>query len=74
MADDQPPGLFGNDPDLPSGSAPRTQPVSGVARVRLPNRRQLELRPSDLDSLLPEGQPSGSIGRGWSGRGASGPT
>ena len=29
-----------------------TQPQ---VRVLLPNRKQLELRPSDLDSLLPEG-------------------
>lgn len=27
----------------------------GVARVQKPNRTQLELRPSDLESLLPEG-------------------
>jgi transposase len=27
----------------------------GVARVQMPNRSQLELRPSDLESLLPEG-------------------
>lgn len=55
MADDQQPGLFGSDPDLPSVAAGHPQPMPGVARVRLPNRRQLELRPSDLDSLLPEG-------------------
>jgi transposase len=27
----------------------------GVARVLMPNRKQVELRPSDLESLLPEG-------------------
>lgn len=27
----------------------------GIARVQKPNRKQLELRPSDLESLLPEG-------------------
>ena len=29
--------------------------MAGVARVRLPNRVQLELRACDLESLLPEG-------------------
>lgn len=32
-----------------------TEKPKGVARVQMPNRTQLELRPSDLESLLPEG-------------------
>ena len=55
MADDLQPGLFDHDPDLPAPGEPRDEPAPGIARVRLPNRAQLELRPSDLDSLLPEG-------------------
>ncbi len=55
MADDLQPGLFDSDPDMLAPAEPREEPAPGVARVRLPNRAQLELRPSDLDSLLPEG-------------------
>ena len=55
MADDLQPGLFDSDPDLLAPAKPREEPAPGVARVRLPNRAQLELRASDLDSLLPEG-------------------
>ena len=55
MADDLRPGLFDSDPDLLAPAKPREEPAPGVARVRLPNRAQLELRASDLDSLLPEG-------------------
>jgi transposase len=55
MAEDLQPGLFDDDPDVPVPAEPRGEPVPGVARVRMPNRAQLELRPSDLDSLLPEG-------------------
>jgi transposase len=50
------PDLFA-DGNETSGSALPTQkarPV-GIARVQKPNRKQLELRPSDLESLLPEG-------------------
>jgi transposase len=40
-----------------SGSALPIQNAKavGIARVQRPNRKQLELRPSDLESLLPEG-------------------
>lgn len=42
--------------DAPERLAPPTLAKgSGKARVLLPNRRQLELRPCDLESLLPEG-------------------
>jgi transposase len=54
MADERQPGLFEHDPDLLAAAEPRNAPP-GIARVRLPNRTQLELRPSDLESLLPEG-------------------
>ena len=40
--------------DLPSPDAPRQQPEVTVApRLQRPNRAQLELRPVDLESLLP---------------------
>jgi transposase len=45
-------------PDVPiPAEAPlSTKPIAlGVARVLMPNRAQLELRASDLESLLPEG-------------------
>jgi len=45
-------------PDAPIPAEPflPTKPVAlGVARVLMPNRAQLELRASDLESLLPEG-------------------
>ena len=35
----------------------------GVARVQMPNRNQLELRPSDLESLLPEGHRARTVWR-----------
>ena len=54
MADDLQPGLFDGVPDLPAQAEQRQAPPPGVARVRWPNRTQRELRPSDLDSLLPE--------------------
>jgi transposase len=38
-----------------AGTAPVKPVAQGVARVLRPNRAQLELRPSDLESLLPEG-------------------
>jgi hypothetical protein len=49
-------GLFDEDASL----APPPPPVEvagppGVARVLMPNRTQLELRPCDLEALLPEG-------------------
>ena len=34
-----------------------------TARVILPNRTQIELRPMDLESLLPEGHRARQIGR-----------
>jgi transposase len=51
------PSLFDEDSGL--APVPTLPPVSavaaGVARVLMPNRMQLELRPCDLESLLPEG-------------------
>jgi transposase len=44
--------LFGEDPDLPAADEGQPAAAPGVARVLLPNRHQLELRPSDLDALL----------------------
>ena len=43
--------------DLPEGGARRecAPSVNSAARVLMPNRDQIELRPSDLESLLPEG-------------------
>lgn len=55
MSDDRQPGLFDYDPDVPAPDLPREEPAPGVARVRRPNRTQLERRPSDLDALLPAG-------------------
>lgn len=48
--------LFPDDLDfgLTDGS-PRKPVAVGVARVLMPNRAQVELRPCDLESLLPEG-------------------
>jgi len=40
-------------PERPTASEPKAP--AGQARVLYPNRGQIELRPSDLDSLLPEG-------------------
>lgn len=47
--------LFEDAPDLPPAPAPAAALGPGVARVLWPNRTQLELRPCDLESLLPEG-------------------
>ena len=47
------PKLFDDLPDAPMGG--RTEQPKARARVLLPNRLQMELRPSDLESLLPEG-------------------
>ncbi len=43
--------------DLPEARAAekRATAPQGAARVLMPNRLQMELRPSDLESLLPEG-------------------
>ena len=44
-------------PELPGGKVKREDKVvtRETARVLLPNRDQIELRASDLESLLPEG-------------------
>jgi transposase len=47
------PKLFDDLPDAAMGE--RIEPPKAPARVLMPNRLQLELRPSDLESLLPEG-------------------
>lgn len=51
-----PPHLFvdGNETSASALPMQKVKPV-GIARVQQPNRKQLELRPSDLESLLPEG-------------------
>jgi transposase len=49
------PGLFDDDPDLAQALPPDAALAAGVARVLMPKRMQLELRPCDLESLLPEG-------------------
>jgi transposase len=49
------PDLFPDAP-IPEVPAATLKPaVKAVARVLMPNRAQVELRPSDLESLLPEG-------------------
>lgn len=50
------PDLFadGNENSATASPIQKARPV-GIARVQKPNRKQLELRPSDLESLLPEG-------------------
>ena len=55
MADNPQGTLFGDDPDLEGATLPAKVPAPDVARVLMPNRTQVELRPSDLESLLPEG-------------------
>ena len=47
------PKLFDDLPDAPMGE--RIERPKARARVLMPNRLQMELRPSDLESLLPEG-------------------
>ena len=48
--------LSGEEPGLEDKQAHAGTPViRGVARVLMPNRTQIELRASDLESLLPEG-------------------
>ncbi|MGH8511311.1 MAG: IS1182 family transposase [Gammaproteobacteria bacterium] len=48
--------LIGEEPGLEDKQAHAGTPViQGVARVLMPNRAQIELRASDLESLLPEG-------------------
>lgn len=49
------PTLFDDDPSLAQTPPPEVGPTSaGVPRVLMPNRNQLELRPCDLEALLPE--------------------
>ncbi len=55
MADEPQGTLFGDAPDLEWAIRPAKVPAPGVARVLMPNRIQIELRPSDLESLLPAG-------------------
>ena len=52
--------LFGG---LPEGSVTRAEPGSGKPRMREPERRQVELRPVDLDSLLASDHPARVIWR-----------
>ena len=48
--------LFAEDVDRTETQSPAVKPIAaGVARVLMPNRAQMELRASDLESLLPEG-------------------
>jgi transposase len=48
--------LFAEESDVELTRLPVLKPAAvGVARVLMPNRAQLELRASDLESLLPEG-------------------
>lgn len=50
------PSLFADPPEDAAEVACPVKPIPrGVARVLMPNRTQLELRATDLDSLLPEG-------------------
>jgi transposase len=52
---DSQPDLYAEVCELSVALAPKpTEKPKGVARVQMPNRTQLELRPSDLESLLPE--------------------
>lgn len=44
--------------DLPIAEARPAPPLKAAARVRHPNRDQIELRPSDLESLLSEDHPA----------------
>ena len=58
MSDGHTLSLFDEDPELSQAVPPSTKPKAlavGVARVLMPNREQIELRVSELDSLLPEG-------------------
>ncbi|MGH9482815.1 MAG: IS1182 family transposase, partial [Terriglobales bacterium] len=56
MADEASRALFEQEPDLArQGTLPVKAIAASVARVLLPNRAHIELRASDLESLLPEG-------------------
>ena len=54
MANESQPTLFDEEPDLTGALLVKAPPPS-IPRVLRPNRAQMELRPSDLESLLPEG-------------------
>jgi transposase len=54
MANEPQSALFNEEPEL-TGAPPAKAAAPSVARVLLPNRAQMELRASDLESLLPEG-------------------
>lgn len=45
------PTLF---PELPEGAEPIASPEKGAPRLLRPNRRQVQMRPVDLESLLPD--------------------
>jgi len=47
--------LFAEDPNAGNPACPVNPVAANVTRVLMPNRSQLELRASDLESLLPEG-------------------
>jgi hypothetical protein len=55
MFNERQPGLIDDDPNCAHAPPPVTTVAAGVARVLMPNRTQLELRPCDLEALLPEG-------------------
>lgn len=56
MADETLTSLFEEEPELARQGTPPVKAIAAsVARVLLPNRAQVELRASDLESLLPEG-------------------
>jgi transposase len=53
---DSHPDLYSDGSETSAIVAPKQKEIpKGVARVQMPNRSQLELRPSDLECLLPEG-------------------
>jgi transposase len=54
MTDEPQGSLFGDVADHEGAALPAKVRTPGVARVLMPNRTQVELRPSDLDALLPE--------------------
>ena len=54
MTDEPQGSLFGDVAEHEGAALPAKVRTPGVARVLMPNRTQVELRPSDLDALLPE--------------------
>lgn len=56
MVDEASIALFEEEPDFARQGMPPVKAIAAsVARVLMPNRAQIELRASDLESLLPEG-------------------